>query len=220
MKTLKIITAILAASFSTWGCASSDTSAAMDSTVSAGGTTATERATDNDTPGSQAPMDPDTDMSAEGTTRDVVSADNPMGRRPSIVALAQQTPELSTFLDLIKAADMITILESPATYTVFAPTNEAFGALPAGTVEALKRPDNQLELQRIIQSHVLPNRITTQEMQDNMPMMTAYGEEVIATVRGGTISVGNATIIKPDIKASNGIIHIVNRVLAPPAEQD
>ncbi|WP_266202790.1 fasciclin domain-containing protein [Pontibacter kalidii] len=224
MRTLKIFAALLAASFGTLGCASTDTSATMDSTVSAGGNTVDspveEQAVRDNTSGSQAPMDPDTDMSVEGNPKDVVSADNPIGRRPSIVALAQQTPELSTFLELIKAADMVTILESPAPYTVFAPTNAAFDALPAGTVEVLKQPGNQLELQRIIQSHVLPNRITTDEMQDNMPMMTAYGEEVIATRNGGTLKVGNATVLKSDIQASNGIVHIVDKVLAPPAEQE
>ncbi|WP_158453731.1 fasciclin domain-containing protein [Pontibacter korlensis] len=217
MKTINILAAALISASVLGGCANSDTSASMDSTVSSGGNAA-KTSTIGGAAESQAPMDPDTDMTKEGTSNSVVSADNPLGRRPSIVALAQQTPELSIFLQLIKAADMVTILESPAPYTVLAPTNKAFDALPDGTVDALMQAGSELELQRIIQAHVLPNRITTDEMKNNMPMMTAYGEEVIATRKGGTLKVGNATVLKSDIQASNGIVHIIDRVLAPPSK--
>ncbi|MCX2739708.1 fasciclin domain-containing protein [Pontibacter anaerobius] len=221
MKKLKIVPFALMAASLFWSCAGSDTNASMNSTVSAEGDAANaleDQQAELETDASQAPMDPDTDMSEEDPARDVVSADNPLGRKPSIVALAQQTPELSTFLELIKAADMVTVLESPAPYTVFAPTNEAFAALPAGTVEALKSPDNKLELRRIIQAHVLPNRISTDEMKDGTPMLTAQGDEVIVSRQGNSIKVGDASIRVPDVQASNGVVHIIDRVLAPPSE--
>ncbi|TPE43641.1 fasciclin domain-containing protein [Pontibacter mangrovi] len=147
-----------------------------------------------------------------------MSADNPLGRRPSLVALAQQRPELTTFMELLMAADMVTRLESPATYTVFAPTNEAFAALPEGTLEALKQPGSQLELQHILQAHILPKRVTTDEMQNNMRLMTAYGDEVLVTRTGSSLQVGKASVLQADIQASNGILHTIDKVLAPPAE--
>ncbi|ARS36305.1 fasciclin domain-containing protein [Pontibacter actiniarum] len=215
MKKAKICTAALAAATLLWGCAGSDTNTAVnsgDGTVSE----SVEQRITNDKPGSQAPMDPDTDMSAEDTNNSNISADNQAGRDMNIVALVQQHPDLSTFLELIQAADMVTVLESPAPYTVFAPTNQAFAALPAGTVEALKQPGNKMELRRILQAHVLPNRITTNEMQPNMPMKTAQGEQLVVTRQGQNIKVGEAMIVAPDVEASNGVVHVVNQVLLPP----
>mgnify|MGYP005749040061 CR=1 FL=1 len=197
--------------FMLFGCASSDTT---DAEVTA----EIESEIKEDESGSQAPMDPDTDMTPVDTAASRVSADNPIGREMNIVALVQQNPNLSTLLELIKAADMVVVLESPAPYTVFAPTNRAFAALPAGTLDALKRPENKMELKRILQAHVLPNRITTMEMSDNMPMKTAQGDEVVAKRKGQTLTVGGAQILMPDMKASNGVVHVVDKVLVPPKQ--
>ncbi len=111
---------------------------------------------------------------------------------------------------------MVTVLESPAPYTVFTPTNEAFSALPAGTIDNLKLPENNMELRRLIQSHVLPNRISASEMKDNMPMKTATGKNVIVKKSGQNLTVGDATVLIADVNASNGIIHVINKVLVPP----
>ncbi|WP_299756886.1 fasciclin domain-containing protein [uncultured Pontibacter sp.] len=221
MKTIKLLSVAFMAALLLSGCASSDTNATMDNTVNAPGDatgSTTEDQSGLESSDSQSTMDPDTDMPAEDQTSEIVSADNPLGRKPNIVALAQQTPELSTFLELIKAADMVTVLESPAPYTVFAPTNDAFAALPAGTVEALKRPGSKPELRRILQAHVLPNRVPSSEMKNGMPMITAQGDEIIVSRQGDNISVGEASILVMDVQASNGIVHIVDRVLGPPAE--
>ncbi|RDV17138.1 fasciclin domain-containing protein [Pontibacter diazotrophicus] len=200
---------IAATAVFSYGCAGSETGTTITGT-------AVETQVTEDASGSQDPMDPDTDMSAERTGNNTVSADNTIGRNMNIVALVQQNPNLSTFLELIRASDLVTILESPAPYTVFAPTNEAFDALPAGTIESLKDPASKMELTRIIQAHVLPNRISSAEMQDNMPMVTAQGDEVVVTKNGSAITVGGAKVITPDVQASNGIVHVVDRVLIPP----
>lgn len=209
MKRIILNTTLIAAAVFSYGCAGSDTGTEIT------GTAVEAQVAERD-PDSQHPMDPDTDMSAERTGNNNVSADNTIGRNMNIVALVQQNPNLSTFLELIRAADLVTILESPAPYTVFAPTNEAFAALPAGTVESLKAPAAKMELTRILQAHVLPNRISSSEMRHNMPMKTAQGDEVIVTRNGTDIKVGGANIITPDVQASNGIVHVVNRVLVPP----
>lgn len=208
-RTVQQLMIIAAAAVFGYGCAGSDTGTDITGT-------AVEAQITEDESGSQDPMDPDTDMSAEHTGNNTVSADNTIGRDMNIVALVQQNPNLSTFLELIRAADLVTILESPAPYTVFAPTNEAFAALPAGTIESLKDPASKLELTRIIQAHVLPNRISSAEMQHNMPMMTAQGDEVVVTKDGAAITVGGAKVITADVQASNGIVHVVDRVLVPP----
>lgn len=198
-----------------YSCASSD------STMDDAGIAATESpVTDENESAPQTPMDPDTDMSSDRTKDANVSADNELGKSPNIVALVQQNPNLSTFLELIQAADLVVTLESSAPYTVFAPNNEAFAALPAGALGDLKDPANKLELTRILQAHVLQNRIITEEMQDNMPMKTAQGEEVVVTRNGADIEVGGATIITPNVQASNGVVHVVDRVLIPPKNNE
>ena len=192
------------------GCASSDSSMDYENVAME------SPATDENESGSQTPMTTGTDMSSGGTSDAGVSADHTLGSNLNIVALVQQNPNLSTFLELIRAADMVVPLESPAAYTVFAPTNEAFAALPAGALESLKAPANKLELTRILQAHVLPNRITTQEMQENTQMKTAQGKELAVTRNGATIEVGGAEIITPDVQASNGVVHVIDSVLLPP----
>ena len=214
LKTLLLYTIV---TVTIYGCASTDSSTDIEGTSASGGNlTESETLANENPPDSQDPMDPDTDMTAEENLNENVSANNQVGRDMNIVALVQQNPNLSTLLELIKAADMVRVLESPAPYTVFAPTNEAFAALPAGTVEALKRPENKMELTKILQAHVLPNRIRSTEMQNNMPMVTAQGDEVVVMKQGQTIKVGDATIVIPDVEASNGIVHVVDRVLMPP----
>lgn len=196
--------------FSIIGCASSDSS--TDTAVA----TVTETAVQSGDTTQQEAMESDTEMEADKTEDINISANNPIGSEMNIVALIQQNPNLSTFLELIQAADMVVVLESPAPYTVFAPTNQAFAALPAGTVEALKQTGDKIELKRLLQSHILPNKITSAEMRDNMPMKTAQGEEVIARRKGQTLTVGDATVVAADLNASNGVVHLIDRVLAPP----
>ena len=197
-----------------YGCASSD------STMDNAGVATESPVTDGNETGAQAPMDPDTDMSSERTADANVSAGNDLGSNLNIVALVQQNPDLSTFFELIRAADLLVTLESPAPYTVFAPTNEAFAALPAGAIEDLKDPANKLELTRILQAHVLPNRITTEEMRGNMPMKTAQGEELVVMRNGTELTVGGASIVTPDVRASNGVVHVIDKVLIPPKSNE
>lgn len=194
-----------------YGCAGSDTGTEQttDFPIDASVTAEPDKAP-------QAPMDDDTDMTAEETSDATVAASNEIGRNQNIVALVQQNPNLTTFFELLRAADLIVTLESPAPYTVFAPTNEAFAALPAGTVEALKNPSSKLELTRILQAHVLPNRITTSEMRPGMPMLTAQGQEVIVQRNGEDLTVGGAHVLIPDVQAANGYIHVIDKVLVPP----
>lgn len=165
----------------------------------------------------EAPTTVDANTTADNKN-EMVSADNPVGRAQNIFALIQSNPNLSTLTKLIRAADMITVLDSPAEYTMFAPTNDAFAALPAGTVETLMLGDNKLELTRILQAHVLPKRVMSYELKENMQMQTAQGDEVAVQMDDRGIVVGGARIITPDVKASNGVVHVIDKVLLPPQE--
>jgi uncharacterized surface protein with fasciclin (FAS1) repeats len=154
------------------------------------------------------------------TSTGISAASKEMSSEPSqnlsIAALVQQDSKLSTFLELIRAADMVKVLESPVPYTVLIPTNKAFAALPPGTLEALKEPGNKTGLTRMIQAHMLPSRIGSEEMQDKMPLRTVQGEEVIIERDGSDIYVGGAHIVTPDVQASNGIVHVVDKVFLTP----
>ncbi len=196
------------------GCAGSDntTDVTTDTTYSANTTEL------SDTTAPQAPMDPDTDMVDEDTTDTNISANNQLGNRMNLVILIGQNPNLSTLSELIRASNLVIELESPADYTFFAPTNDAFSALPAGTLDVLKQPVNSSELRNLLQAQILPNRISTEEMKDKMPMKTAQGEEVIVQRSGQTIKVGGATILTKDVKASNGLVHVIDKVLVPPSK--
>lgn len=152
----------------------------------------------------------------EGAT--TVSAENEMGSDLNIVALAQYNQNLSTFFELIRNADLTIMLESPGNYTVFAPTNEAFDALPTGTLEILKDPVNKAELTRIIRAHIIEEKMLAAALKNNTALATAIGENVQVSVNNGVIVVGDARIIKEDIDASNGVVHIIDKVLVPPKQ--
>ncbi|WP_114782244.1 fasciclin domain-containing protein [Botryobacter ruber] len=190
------------------GCSSTDTTTdveVLDKSVA-------EQAYEN------APDVPLGDTTDEEQVRGNVSVDNQVGRDMSIVAIVQQNPDLSTLLELVKAAGMVNVLQSPASYTFFAPNNKAFEALPAGTVENLKRADNQTELKRLLQAHVLNNKLTTADMQASMTEKTAQGDDVIIKRNGQVVLVGGATVLRSDLDASNGVVHIIDKVLVPPQE--
>ncbi len=185
-----------------YGCASSDT------TMDYEGIATESPIADQNEITSNAGMD-----STEGAR---ISAGNELGRDMNIVALVQQNPDLSTFLELIRAADLVVNLQNPATYTVFAPSNKAFAALPAGTLEMLKAPSNKLELTRIIQAHVLPTKMETAALQNSAFVTTAQGDEIKVTKNGNALLVGGATIQTPNVQASNGVVHVIDKVLVPP----
>lgn len=155
----------------------------------------------------------------DSTEQRTVSADNQLGRDQNIVALAQFTPELSTFFELIRSADLTVVLEGPGNYTVFAPTNDAFNALPAGALDVLKDPANKDELTRIIRSHLLENKVLAVDLRRNQSFKTMLGKNVNVEERNGTLMVGKARVIEFDIDASNGVMHIIDSVLIPPKEK-
>lgn len=131
-----------------------------------------------------------------------------------IVAVASATPELSTLVAAVKAADLVTTLQGAGPYTVFAPTNAAFTALPAGLVTKLLLPCNKDALVKVLTYHVLASKVTAAEITPG-DVTTVEGSTVKLATDGG-VKVNDATVTMADVAASNGVVHVIDKVLVPP----
>ncbi|HEU4599310.1 MAG TPA: fasciclin domain-containing protein [Solirubrobacterales bacterium] len=135
----------------------------------------------------------------------------------NIVAVAKETPDLSTLVQALTAADLVKTLEEPGPYTVFAPTNEAFAAL-GGKLDELLEPQNKKELAEILTYHVAPGEVASGQLEDGQRIKTVQGEDVEIGIEGKEVTVNGATVVVPDVAASNGIVHVIDEVLIPPAK--
>ena len=112
-------------------------------------------------------------------------------------------------------------LKGSGPFTVFAPTDEAFAKLPKGTVEELLKPENKDKLKAILTYHVVSGKVMAADVVklDGKEVKTVQGSPVVIKVDGGTVMVGNAKVTKTDIQTSNGVIHVIDTVLLPPADK-
>jgi uncharacterized surface protein with fasciclin (FAS1) repeats/formylglycine-generating enzyme required for sulfatase activity len=136
-----------------------------------------------------------------------------------IVETAASAGRFKTLVAAIEAADLKNTLKGSGPYTVFAPTDEAFAALPEGTVASLLRPENKQQLVRILTYHIVPGRISSMEIANiDEPQWarTANGQRLPIGIRDRVFQVGAAEVVRPDIKCSNGMIHVIDKVLLPP----
>ncbi len=132
----------------------------------------------------------------------------------NIVENAVNSQDHTTLVAAVKAAGLVDTLSGPGPFTVFAPTNEAFAKLPAGTVETLVKPENKAMLTKILTYHVVPGKVMSSELVDGMKAATVQGSEVTVTIEGGAM-VDDANVIQADIEAENGIIHVIDKVIMP-----
>jgi uncharacterized surface protein with fasciclin (FAS1) repeats len=151
----------------------------------------------------------------------------PMYSTRNIVQNAVNSKDHTTLVAAVKAAGLVDTLSSKGPFTVFAPTNSAFAKLPAGTVETLVKPENKAELTKILTYHVVPGRITAQQIaalaarnHGTAMLKTVEGEPLKFTKGGGTWWVvdakgGKARITIPNVMQSNGVIHVIDTVLMP-----
>lgn len=137
----------------------------------------------------------------------------------NIVQTAASTGQFDTLLAAAKAAGLVSALSKGGPITVFAPTDAAFARLPAGTVEELLKPKNKAKLAALLKYHVVPGRILAKDVPHtptHVKTLKRGGDTTIRAVRSGKrVHIDNARVITADIKASNGVIHVVNRVLLP-----
>lgn len=135
----------------------------------------------------------------------------------TIAATAAATADLSTLVSALKAADLVTTLEGKGPYTVFAPTNAAFAAIQP-TVDNLLKPANKDELTKVLTYHVVPGTYTAADLKDGQKLKTVEGQDLTVSIKGETVKVNDATVEKVDIDTSNGVVHIIDGVLVPPAD--
>ncbi|MCH7412999.1 fasciclin domain-containing protein [Belliella sp. R4-6] len=133
-----------------------------------------------------------------------------------IVDLAVQTEFLSTLVAAVKAGDLVDVLKGDGPFTVFAPTNDAFAKLPAGTIENLLKPENKSQLVAILTYHVVAGKVYSKDLSDGMAAKTVQGAEVKISLKDGKAMVNNANVTTADIEASNGVVHVIDSVILPP----
>lgn len=134
----------------------------------------------------------------------------------NIVSIAIGSPDHKTLVAALKAADYVKSVANPGPLTVFAPTDAAFAKLPAGTVEGLVKPENQADLREILKFHVAASVYEQPALKDGMQLGMANGKKVTIKVQDGKITVNGAAILG-SVRASNGVVHVVDTVLLPPA---
>ena len=143
-------------------------------------------------------------------------AGSPTHEKNDIVQVAVSAGSFNTLAAALKAADLVTTLQSNGPFTVFAPTDEAFAKLPAGTVEKLLLPENKAKLQAVLKYHVIAGSLPAAKVVKMSSATTVNGAPVAIKTAGKTVSVGGATVVTTDIHASNGVIHAIDRVMLPP----
>jgi uncharacterized surface protein with fasciclin (FAS1) repeats len=132
-----------------------------------------------------------------------------------IVDTAVAAGSFKTLTAALQAAGLVDTLKSKGPFTVFAPTDEAFAKLPAGTLDELLKPENKEKLRSILLYHVVPGDVTAKDVVKLTSAKTANGQSVGIKVEHGQVVVDNATVVKPDVEASNGVIHVIDSVMLP-----
>ena len=137
---------------------------------------------------------------------------------PNVVKVAASSKDHTTLVTAIKAAELVDALSNAGPFTVFAPTNDAFGKLPAGTVDNLLKPEKKSDLQNILQYHVFVGVLDSSQITDNRVLNMVNGDNVTLHVKDGKRMINDANIVA-SIRASNGIIYVIDGVLLPPAKK-
>ena len=132
-----------------------------------------------------------------------------------IVETAMAAGSFKTLAKALQAADLVDTLKGQGPFTVFAPTDEAFAKLPAGTLDDLLRAENKQKLQRILSYHVVPGRVSSADVVKLRTAKAVSGDTIDITANGGTVRVDDARVVKTDIAASNGVIHVIDTVIIP-----
>ena len=136
------------------------------------------------------------------------------GTSKDIVDTAAGTDGFSTLVAAVRAAGLVDTLKGDGPFTVFAPTDEAFAALPAGTVESLLLPENKEQLISILTYHVVPGKVMSTDLVDDMTAATVQGTDIMIDLDNG-VMINDASVAAADIVTSNGVIHVIDKVILP-----
>jgi uncharacterized surface protein with fasciclin (FAS1) repeats len=155
----------------------------------------------------------DTEATAE-VTEEAMATEEAMEDAGTIVDVAAGSEDFSTLVAAVEAAGLVETLSGEGPFTVFAPTNEAFDALPEGVLDALLLPENEAVLTSILTYHVVPGEVTSDMISDG-DVATVEGQTVAISTADG-VTVNGAVVTTADVEASNGVIHVIDAVLIPP----
>jgi len=133
----------------------------------------------------------------------------------NIVETTVANGSFKTLVAAVAAADLVATLSGPGPFTVFAPVDAAFAALPAGTVESLVSPENKGKLTGILTYHVVAGKVLSSDLSDGMKAKTVNGAEITITIADGKVKVNGAQVVLADVATSNGVIHVIDGVLLP-----
>jgi uncharacterized surface protein with fasciclin (FAS1) repeats len=142
-------------------------------------------------------------------------ADHHGAAKMDIVDTAAAAGSFNTLVAAVKAADLVDTLKGVGPYTVFAPTDEAFAKLPAGTLDDLLKPENKAKLQAILTYHVVAGKVMAADAAKLTEAKTVNGQSFKVRNEGGAVMVDNAKVVKTDIQTSNGVIHVIDQVILP-----
>ena len=143
----------------------------------------------------------------------VLADDN--SERKTIVEVAVDAGQFTTLAAALEAADLIDTLQGDGPFTVFAPTDDAFAALPAGTVESLLKPENRDQLVAVLTYHVVPGKVTAADVVTLDEAKTVNGASIDISTENGSVYINDATVVAADVDASNGVIHVIDTVILP-----
>lgn len=132
-----------------------------------------------------------------------------------IVDNAVNADNVTTLVAAVKAAALVETLKGEGPFTVFAPTNDAFAALPEGTVETLLKPENKDQLTSVLTYHVVPGALQAGDLEDGMTLKTVNGQELKVSEKEGKWYIDNAQVIIPNVISSNGVTHVIDAVMLP-----
>lgn len=151
-------------------------------------------------------------LTAAATAATLATSSFAAGHSKDIVMVAQEAGAFNTLLAAATAAGLVDTLKGDGPFTVFAPTDDAFGALPKGTVEGLLADTDALTA--VLTYHVVPGKVMSSDLSDGMSAKTVQGQEVMIKTSGG-VTVNGINVVQPDVEASNGVIHVIDGVLLP-----
>jgi len=134
----------------------------------------------------------------------------------NVVELAVGTESLSTLVAAVKAGGLVETLSGDGPFTVFAPTNDAFNNLPEGVLDMLLKPENKDKLVAILTYHVVSGKVKSTDLKNGMKAKTVHGDEVVVDLSDG-VKISGANVTGADVMASNGVVHVIDKVILPPS---
>jgi uncharacterized surface protein with fasciclin (FAS1) repeats len=142
--------------------------------------------------------------------------DTPKPEAPKdVVDVAMGSTDHTTLVAAIKAAGLVETLKGAGPFTIFAPTNAAFSALPAGTVDGLLKPEKKADLTKVLTFHVVSGAVKAADLKDGQKVKTLQGGELTVSIKDGKVKINGANVTTADLTGSNGVIHVVDGVLLP-----